>query len=105
MRPLFETVTDFVAGAEVLRDRPYGMIRAAGGRLAAVHLRPLPKMVSLPEVVLLGPWQRGRMPCDCCLIYYDQPRRHRGFLALKYVITGRATSLATVRAALTALDE
>jgi hypothetical protein len=38
------------------------------------------------------------------LLYYNQPRRHSSFLALRYVASTPGTSFATMRAALVALD-
>ena len=52
--PLFQTVTDLSGGADVLRRRAYGVIEVAGGEFRRVSLRPFPKMVSAPEIILLG---------------------------------------------------
>ena len=55
MNWLPETITDFDAGRERIRTRRYGVIETVGGRLAAIHLRPWPKLVALPEIVPLDP--------------------------------------------------
>ena len=104
MRPLFQTVTNLQDGAEVLRARPYGVIEMAGGRLVGVHLRPWPKLVSVPEASLLGEALHRYRPGDRCLLYYNQPRSSRNFLALKYMLAGRGSTFATCGGALVVLD-
>ena len=91
--------------AEVIRRRRYGVIEAMDGRLAAVHFRPWPKLVSLPEALLLGNWYHDRRTADRCRLYFNQPWRFRNFLAVPYAVCGRGTRLATMNAALAALDE
>jgi hypothetical protein len=103
--PLFETVTDLQAGAEVLRRRPYGVIEAIDGRLGRVLLRPFPKIVSVAEILLLGRWVHKRRAGDGCLVYYNQPRRFPKFLALRYFVSARDTTYATCCRALEALEE
>jgi len=103
--PLLETVTDLAEGAEVLRRRAYGVIEAADGRFRRVLLRPLPKIVSGPEILLFGRWHHRHRPGDRCLLYYNQPCRHRNFLAAKYLVSARATRLGTICRALEVLDE
>jgi len=103
--PLFETVTDLADGAELLRRRAYGVIEVAEGHFRRVRLRPFPKMVSAPEIILLGGWHHGHRPGDRCLLYYNQPWRFPQFLALKYVVSARQTTLRTVTRALEVLDE
>lgn len=99
-----ESILDFDAGRERIRVRRYGVIETVGGRLAAIHLRPWPKLVALPELLPLGPRYHARGTPDRCLLYYNQPRRLPNFLALKYIVSTAGTSYATFRAALTALD-
>jgi len=101
---LNETICDFGAGRERIRARRYGVIETAGGELRAVHLRAVPKMFALPELLPLGPRYHGRGDADRCLLYYNQPWRMSNFLALKYVVTTLGTSYRTFRAALLALD-
>jgi hypothetical protein len=103
--PLFETVVDLRTDAERLRRRPYGVIEAADGRFVQVRLRPLPKIASAPKVLLLGGIRHRFRSGDRCWLYYDQPRRFPGFLALKYLVSNRATTWATICRALEALDE
>ncbi len=105
MRPLFKTVTDLSAGAEPLRRRSYGVIEAVDGRFRRVVLRPFPKLVSIPEILLLGRWVHARRPADRCRLYYNRPRRFPNFLAVKYVVSGKGTSYLTCRRVSESLDE
>jgi hypothetical protein len=104
MRWPMETILDLDAGREAIRARRYGVIETAAGEFAAIHLRPWPKLVSLPEVWPLGPRYHGRGEADRCLLYYNQPRRMPNFLALKYVVSTNGTSYRTFRTALVVLD-
>jgi hypothetical protein len=104
MSLLPETITDFAAGRERLRARRYGVIETEGGRLRAVHLRPWPKLVALPEVLPLGSRYHAVGEADRCLLYYNQPRRMPSFLALKYIVSTSGTRYRTIRAALEVLD-
>lgn len=99
-----ETITDFDAGRERIRTRRYGVIEVVGGELRAIHLRPWPKLVSLPEVLPLGSRYHARGDADRCLLYYNQPWRMPNFLALRYIVSTTGTRYATFRAALVALD-
>ena len=104
MSPLFETITDFEAGRERIRARHYGVVEIAGGELAAVHLRPWPKLLALPEILPLGSRYHSAGEADHCLLFYNQPWRMPNYLALKYMVSTLGTSYATFRAALTVLD-
>ena len=104
MSSLFTTVRDWQAERELLVNRRYGVIETSAGRLAAVHLRPWPKLLSWPEIWPSGPLYRARGAADRCLLYYNQPRRFPNFMALKYVVSTRGTTCATLRAAIEALD-
>jgi hypothetical protein len=102
--PLFQSIPDLAAGADVLRRRRYGVIETRGGVLHRVHLRPWPKLVSWPELWWV-PWRyHERGDADRCLLYYNQPLRHSRFLSLKYVATTHGTSYRTFREALRVLD-
>jgi hypothetical protein len=100
----FETIEDFDAGSDRIRAARYGVIETVGAALVAVHLRPWPKLVSLPEILPLGPRYHAAGAPDRCLLYYNQPWRMPNFLALKYIVSTAGTSYATVRAALSVLD-
>lgn len=105
MRFSSETIVDLAAGRELLRARPYGVIETVDERLARVRLRPFPKLVSLPEIAVVGRLRHRYAPGNRCRLYYNQPCGHRNFLALKYVVSSAGASLATFRLALTVLDE
>ena len=101
---LSRTVEDWNSGQELLQSGRYGVIETSDTRLNAIHLRPLPKLFSWPEIWPVRASYHGRGQRDRCLLYYNQPRAHSSFLALKYVVTTPGTSYATFRAALTTLD-
>jgi hypothetical protein len=94
----------FGAQREAVRRGRYGIIEISQGRLVAIHLRPWPCVVSALEADWLGQ-RHKRRPGDRSLIYYNQPRRHSNFLALKYMVSNRDCTLATFFAALAILDE
>jgi hypothetical protein len=103
--PLFETVTDLQEGAEKLRRRPYGVIEVVDGRFHQVVLRPFPKIVTAPGILLIGGWRHEHRQGDRIRLFYNQPRRFGNFLVLKYIESDRNTSLATLNQAMAALDE
>jgi hypothetical protein len=103
--PLFETITGLKEGAETLRRRPYGVIEVADGRLRRIILRPFPKIVSAPGILLFGHWRHQHRSGDLLRLYYNQPWRFRNFLVLKYIESACSTSIATVNRALAVLDE
>jgi hypothetical protein len=103
--PLFETIADLQGGAETLRRRRYGMIEIIDGRLRRVVLRPFPKIVSVPAVLLAGGWRHRHRHGDCLRLYYNQPRRFSNFLVLKYFESTHDTSLQSVIHGLAVLDE
>jgi hypothetical protein len=99
-----ETLNDFDSGREQLGARHYGVIETVGGQLRAVHLRPWPKLVSLPELWPQDWRYHAGGQSDRCLLFYNQPRRMPNFMALKYIVSTAGTSYATIRAALKTLD-
>jgi len=103
--PLFETITNLEEGAETLRRRPFGVIEVANGRFRRIVLRPFPKIVSVPGILLVGGWRHRHCSGDRLRLYYNQPRRFHNFLVLKYVESARNTSMATLTRALAVLDE
>lgn len=102
--PLFETIFDLHEGREKLDRGRYGVIEATAGTLRCIELRPLPKLISLPEVWPVRWKFHGRGPADRCRLYYNQPLGSPNFLALKYIVSTERTSYATFRAVLAALD-
>jgi len=105
MTPLFETVTDLHDGAEVLRRRAYGVIQVADGRFRRVLLRPWPKIITAPEILFVGGWYHRNRSGDRLRIYYNQPRSFPNFLAIKYVVSARHTTIGTLTRAIAVLDE
>jgi hypothetical protein len=105
MHPPFETVTDLHAQADVLRARRYGVIEVVDGRLVRVRLRPWPKIVSIPSVLLLGETRRRWLSGNRLWVYYNQPLGYSQFLAVRYVISSRDCTYATARVAARVLDE
>jgi hypothetical protein len=103
--PLFQTITDLIANADVVRRRRYGVIESSAGRLVSIRFRPFPKWASLPEVVFWGERRHRHWSADHCRLYFNQPLRFLNFLAVPYAVSGRGTKLATIYAALEALDE
>jgi hypothetical protein len=97
MSQFWQTAHDLVDDVDLLRSRRYGMIEVVGGRLARVVLRPWPKLVTFREH-----WPAAG---DRCRLYYNQPRQMPNFLALKYIVSSRDGSYASVRRALVVLDE
>ena len=100
-----ETVTDLAAGAEILRQRHYGMIEAVDGRFVRVVLRPFPKLLVVSSAISWGSPGHRILQGDRCRLYYNQPRAVPSFLALKYIVSGRASTVASFRRVLEVLDE
>ena len=101
-----ETITDLTDAAQVegLRRGRYGVIEMAAGRFAGVRLRPWPKL-ALPWDLIWGDHWHRSADGDRCRLFYNQPRRLPNFLALKFVVSSRRTTLASFRGALAVLDE
>lgn len=86
-------------------SRRYGVIEARCGSFGAVHFRPFPKFASQAEAWLDRVTRRWRQAEDICWLFYNEPRSCPGFLTLAYLVSSNKTSLASVQAALAALDE
>jgi hypothetical protein len=105
MAAFFETVTDLEAQADVVRRRRYGVIEIVVGEFHRLRLRPFPKFYTPLDLLLRGERGHRSQAGDCGWLYYNQPRQFDNFLAVKFAFTSRDATLATVRAALDALDE
>lgn len=105
MLTFFQTITDLAAGAETLTRRRYGVIEMVGGRLEAIRLRPFPKIVTAPGIMLFGNAFHEHSAGDRLWLYYNQPVRFPNFLVLKYVVSGRESPFASLTRALDVLDE
>lgn len=104
MARLFETVFDLVRQAELVRRRRYGVIEVIDAELAAIHLRPWPKLSSVDQV-WLGRLAHRRRPGDRCLVYYNQPWRATNYLALALAVSDRDCTFASARRAALVLDQ
>ena len=102
---LFDAVLDLDSQGELVRRRPYGVIDVEDGCWRRICLRPFPKLSMPWDWWLWGDAYHRRRPGNRCLLYYNQPRHHPRFLALKYVVSTRDTTLATFRRAFCILDE
>lgn len=105
MPPLFETVTDLAAQADVVRRRRYGVIEVVAGAFRQLWLRPFAKFYTPFDYFLRGEGYHRWQPGDRCQLYYNQPRQFSNFLALKYVVSTRGASRATLREGLDVLDQ
>ncbi|HJT36543.1 MAG TPA: hypothetical protein VJ783_31260 [Pirellulales bacterium] len=101
-----ETITDLSDPTRIerLRQARYGVIEMAAGKLLRVRLRPWPKL-ALPWDMIWGDYRHRSAEGDRCWLFYNQPRRLPNFLALKFVVSTRRTTLATFRGALAVLDQ
>jgi hypothetical protein len=77
----------------------------AGGRFQSVRLRPFPKIVTAPGIMIFGNAFHRYISGDRLWLYYNQPLRYSNFLALKYVVSGRQSSFASLVRSLDVLDE
>jgi hypothetical protein len=93
------------SAVDVLRRRRYGVIEIVDGRLRRVVLRRLPRLVTVPEILLLGQWTHRASRGDRLWLYYNQPWRFPNFLVLKYVVSAAQTSMGSLCRALAVLDE
>lgn len=97
-------ITDLARDRQLVERGRYGVIEAAGGEFHSLELRPLPKLLSWPEVWPVRLKFHARGEADRCRLFFNQPRVMASFLALKYIVSTDGTSYATFRAALAALD-
>ena len=106
MGRFFQTISDFGSASDqqTLRRRPYGVIEVIDARLVAIHLKPLPKMISSVEASWAGGWGKKRDQPNRVQLFYNQPIGHRNFLALKYVVSTIETRWRSVAVALSVLD-
>lgn len=101
----FHQITDLSRQQAQLFAGRYGVIDVIEGKLAKITLRPWPKFVSLWESLGWGEYLHRHRQGDRCRLYYNQPRGSEKFLALKYLISTRGTSLRSFQTALKVLDE
>jgi hypothetical protein len=89
----------------MLRAGRHGMIEVVDERLVAIRIKRLPFWATMLDVCWWGPRHHARQSGNRCRLYYTQPRSCPNFLALRYVLSDRGTSVATGRGALCVLDE
>lgn len=97
-------VTDLHTQADLLRTARYGMIEAIDGQFTRVVLRTLPKVISWPDVLILGRLHHQRRQGNQCQLYFTQPWRFPNFLSVPYIVSSRGTTYRTILAALATLD-
>lgn len=102
--PLTTKLYDLARDRHTIERGRYGVIEAVGGQFHSLEFRPLPKLLSWPEVWPVGLEFHARGPADRCRLYFNQPRSMANFLALKYIVSTNGTSYATFRSALATLD-
>lgn len=101
----FTPIRDLFAERDQVTRGRYGVIETRDGEFHSLEYRPLPKLISLPEVWPVRLKFHARGPQDRCRLYFNQPRGMENFLALKYIVSTEGSSYATFRAALAALDQ
>jgi len=101
LRQTFESTTTREACETLLRM--HGMIESSSGKPVRIAGRLLPRWPSILESRIAQYWKR--LPDDNFQIYYNHSKSCPGFNILAYACSGRRTSLATLRAGLTILDE
>lgn len=106
MGRFFQTIRDFdsKSNQQILRKRPYGVINVVQRQLTAIHLKPIPKIISSIEASWAGGWGKKRDLPNQVQLFYNQPLGHRNFLALKYVVSSIETKWSSVATALSVLD-
>jgi hypothetical protein len=101
----FHTLFDLTVDAENLRRARYGVIEVQDGRLVKIRVRPLPASVSLAQIALVGRLEHRVRSGDRCRLYYNQPWGYDNFLVLKYIVSTRQGTLASLQRALETLEE
>jgi hypothetical protein len=98
------TVTDLDAQADLIRRVRYGMIETVNGQFSRLVVRRWPKLISWPDVLLLGRWHHRHCLGDRCRLYFNRPCRFPNFLNIPYIVSSHGTSYRTFLAAARALD-
>jgi len=102
---MFRKITDLEAQhAEIVSGR-YGVIEIVDGQFLQITLRPWPKLVTLWESLGWGEYLHRHRSGDRCRLFYNQPRGSENYLALKYIVSTRGTTLRSFQTALAILDE
>lgn len=101
----YTAIHDLLAQRDDVARGRYGVIETRNGEFHSLEYRPLPKLISLPEVWPVRLKFHAKGPEDRCRLFFNQPRGMANFLALKYIVSTDGTSYGTFRAALAALDQ
>ncbi len=104
MGRLFKTIRDLNASVETIRQRSYGAIEVADGKLVGIHLRAWPKLISGIEAWWADGWGQQCTSKNRAIVYYAQPMAHRNYLNVSYVVTTLSTDWKTGARAMAALD-
>lgn len=103
----FKTISDVDSGRSVIRNRAYGVIEVCDQQLKAIHMRPYPKLISIPEIYWSSFWKKHIVKPtnrDRVLLYYNQPVMHRNFISLNYFVSDDGATLASIAVCLSVLD-
>ncbi len=101
LRDAFENANSSAIVKELVQG--HAVIESKSGLPDRIVGRWLPRWPSLVDVYVDRVWKR--LPDDCCRIYYNHPKSCPNYTILAYACSGRRTSLATLRAGLTILEE
>ncbi|MCH2182271.1 MAG: hypothetical protein MK108_09725 [Mariniblastus sp.] len=104
MGRMFESIRRFEDHLALVQRRRYGLIEIRDGQFFAIHFRPWPRIITALEVNSIGRWKHRHLTRDRCLLYFNQPIRHRNFLALKYIFSSQGSSCRTLHQATKTLD-
>ncbi len=102
---LFETVADLTEGAELLRQRRFGVVELADGAFRRICLRPWPKVATAAGAMILGGLAHRLYSGDRVWFYYNQPWGFSNFLVLRYVVSARTASMQSLTHGLDVIDE
>lgn len=105
MKQWIESVWDLEASEDTIRRRSYGLIEVADGRFRRIVFRPWPKILTADDVLIRSQFGSRRSLRDACRLFFNQPRSHRNFLALKFIVSNFGTTFGTIRRAMQVLDE
>ena len=81
------------------------MIEAVDGQFSRLVVRSWPKIISWPDVLVLGRLHHRRCSGNRCRLYFNQPRRFPNFLSVPYIVSSHGTSYKTFLATAHALDQ
>ncbi len=101
----YRIISDLEEESDFVRAKRYGVIETHAGLFTRLTLRPWPTLFSMRELIPLTDEWRPTGKSNRCRLYYNQPRGHSDYLALRYIACTPKTSYATFRAAIKAFDK